>query len=118
MLKAMLKPEDWKEVVKVLGKYQIGYTVTYDSHGKNHIEKLVAINPIGVQYYNEDITRIATGVPKAKWIEEKHGYKCSNCNEYANSYEDGYSRDNYFLTHFCPECGAEMENYELLLKMR
>jgi hypothetical protein len=54
MIKAILRPEDWREVVRVLGKHQIGYTVTYDSHGKNHIEKLVTINPIGVQYYDED----------------------------------------------------------------
>ena len=115
MIKAMITPEAWEELEKVLIKHQIGYTVSFDAHGKDHREKLIAMNPIGVQYYEESITQTATGVPKAKWIPTRGSsddYKCSNCNEYANSYEDGYSRDHYFLTHFCPECGAEMENWE------
>ena len=113
MIKAMIKPEDWEELNELLCKHQIGYTVSFDAHGNNHREMIIAMNPIGVQYYDGDgFMRIATGVPKAKWINDNHGYKCSHCNEYANSYEDGYSRDHYFLDRFCSHCGAEMENWE------
>ena len=116
MIKAFIKPEDWEELNEVLCKHQIGYTVSFDAHGKNHREMLITMNPIGVQYYDsEGFAKVATNVPKAKWVPTRGSsddYKCSNCNEYAQSYEDGYSRDNYFLTHFCPECGAEMENWE------
>ena len=113
MIKAMITPEMWEELNRVLCKHQIGYTVSFDAHGMNHREMLIAMNPIGVQYYgNEEFTQVATGVPKAKWEKTPHGHKCSNCNEYANSYEDGYSRDNEFLDQFCSKCGAEMENWE------
>ena len=117
MNKAIIKPEDWEELNRVLCKYRIGYTVSFDACGKDHREMNVTMNPIGVQYYGEknEFTQTATGVPKAKWIPTRGSsddYKCSNCNEYAHSYEDGYSRDHYFLTHFCSECGAEMENWE------
>ena len=114
MIKAMITPEMWEELNQILAKHQIGYTVSFDSHGKDHREMLIDMNPIGVQYYGkeQEFTQIATGVPKAKWENDKCGYKCSHCNEYANSYEDGYSRDNYFLGHFCSYCGAEMENWE------
>ena len=59
MIKAIIKPEDWEELEEVLRKHQIGYTVSYGAHGKDHREMLVAINPIGVQYYDDhcDITR-------------------------------------------------------------
>ena len=114
MIKAMIAPDMWEELDYVLRKHQIGYTVSFDAHGKDHREMLIAINPIGVQYYGEDnaYTTIATGVPKAKWEKDGHGHKCSNCGEYANSYEDGYSRDNEFLDRFCSKCGTEMENWE------
>lgn len=114
MIKAMILPEHWEELNQVLCKHQIGYTVSFDAHGAHHREMLIVMNPIGVQYYdNDNFTRTAAeSVPKAKWEGVGHGYKCSNCNEYAISYEDGCSRDIDFLTHFCPTCGAEMENWE------
>ena len=113
MIKALIKPEEWEELHKILLKHQIGFTVSFDAHGKNHREMLIAMNPIGVQYYDSDeFTRVATGVPKAKWEKTPHGHRCTNCKEYAISYEDSASRDNEYLVHFCPECGAEMENWE------
>lgn len=113
MIKAFIKPEDWEELKHILCKLKIGYTVSFEANGKDLREMLVAINPISVQYYNSnDFTKVATGVPKAKWEKDGHGHKCSNCDEYANSYEDGYSRDHEFLDEFCSHCGAEMENWE------
>ena len=34
-------------------------------------------------------------------------HRCSNCQAYAQGCED-----IEFLTHFCPACGAELENWE------
>lgn len=113
MIKAIITPEMWEELEKVLRKHQIGYSVTYDAHGSSIEEMIVAMNPISVQYFKEkELVQIATGVPKAKWEKDGHGHKCSNCGEYANSYEDSYSRDNEFLDQFCSHCGAEMDNWE------
>lgn len=59
MIKAIIKPEDWEELEGVLRKHQIGYTISYDAHGKDHREMIVSMNPIGVQYYDDccDITQ-------------------------------------------------------------
>ena len=54
MIKAILKPEEWEELEKVLMKLQIGYTVSFDAHGFKCLEKLVTINPIGVEYYTRE----------------------------------------------------------------
>lgn len=51
MIKTILKPEEWNELKKLLAKFQIGYTVSYDDHGKSIIQKLIQINPIDVHYY-------------------------------------------------------------------
>lgn len=51
MIKAILTPDMWEELDKLLRKYQIGYNVTFDAHGNSIEEKLVTINPIGVQYF-------------------------------------------------------------------
>lgn len=53
MIKAILRPEDWQEVETVLRKYQIGYTVSFDAHLNTYQEQIIAINPIGVHYYND-----------------------------------------------------------------
>lgn len=53
MIKAIITPEMWEELEKVLRKHQIGYSVTYDAHGKSIEEMIVAMNPIGVQYFKE-----------------------------------------------------------------
>lgn len=113
MIKAMITPEMWEELNQILAKLKIGYTVSFDSHGAHHREMLIAMNPIGVQYYDSDnFTKVATGVPKAKWEKVNGLHRCTNCKEYAISYEDGYSRDIEYLERFCPKCGAEMENSE------
>lgn len=54
MIKAMITPEDWQELVRLLSKFQIGYTVSYDQHRNEYLEKLVVINPIAVQYYFDE----------------------------------------------------------------
>ena len=54
MIKAMITHEDWQELVRLLGKFQIGYTVSYDQHSNKYLEKLVAINPIAVQYHFDE----------------------------------------------------------------
>ena len=108
MIKAMITPEMWEELNKVLCKLQIGYTVSFDSHEHNHREMLITMNPIGVQYYDSDnFVRTAEGVPKGKWEKVNGAHRCSNCQEYAQGCED-----IEFLTHFCPTCGAELENWE------
>ena len=114
MIKAMITPDMWEELDYVLRKHQIGYTVSFDAHGKDHREMLIAINPIGVQYYGEDnaYTTMATGVPKAKWEGVGYGYVCSNCRNECNGYESSNGSTIDFLDHFCPNCGAEMENWE------
>ena len=53
MIKSIIKPEDWEELKRVLRKHQIGYTISYDAHGKDHREMLIVMNPIGVQYYDD-----------------------------------------------------------------
>jgi hypothetical protein len=53
MIKSIIKPEDWEELERVLRKHQIGYAISYDAHGKDHREMLIAMNPIGVQYYDD-----------------------------------------------------------------
>lgn len=49
----------------------------------------------------------AEGVPKGKWEKVNGAHRCSNCQAYARGYED-----IEFLTHFCPACSAELENWE------
>ena len=108
MIKAMITPEMWEELNKGLCKLKIGYTVSFDSNSHNHREMLIVMNPIGVQYYDSDnFVRTAEGVPKGKWEKVNGAYRCSNCQAYAQGYED-----IEFLTRFCPMCGAELENWE------
>ena len=113
MIKAVITPEMWEELEKVLRKHQIGYSVTYDAHGSSIEEMIVTMNPIGVQYFKEkEPVQIATGVPKAKWEGVGYGYVCSNCRNECNGYESSNGSTIDFLDHFCPNCGAEMENWE------
>ena len=108
MIKAMITPEMWEELNKVLCKLKIGYTVSFDSNSHNHREMLIVMNPIGVQYYDSDnFVRTAEGVPKGKGEKVNGVHRCSNCQAYAQGCED-----IEFLTHFCPACGAELENWE------
>ena len=108
MIKSFINSEDWEELNNVLCKLKVGYTVSFEANGKDSREMLVAINPIGVHYKSNNFTKVATGVPEAKWEKDRHGHKCSNCGEYA----DSYRRANEFLDQFCSHCGAEMENWE------
>lgn len=49
----------------------------------------------------------AKPVVKGNWIKVTNGrggHECSNCHEYAPSYQSG----NEHLSFFCPNCGARM----------
>lgn len=44
---------------------------------------------------------------RGEWIpvtNGRGGFECSKCHDYAPSYQNG---DDY-LSHFCPNCGADM----------
>lgn len=58
------------------------------------------------------IESIPAAAPKmGKWVEVTNGrggHECSECHEYAPSYQDGREH----LTDYCPECGVKMERSE------
>ena len=59
--------------------------------------------------------------PTADVIEVRHGswvsatpsggydFYCSYCKEFAITYEDSNYREQYYLTDYCPNCGAKMD---------
>lgn len=60
----------------------------------------------------EMIQAIPSARPKeGKWIEVTNGrggHECSECHDYAPSYQSGAEH----LSHFCPNCGADMRERE------
>lgn len=83
----------------------------------NLLTKIKAYRPY--QYLGEDALSYAIKMvelePSAdvrenvrgEWIpvtNGRGGFECSKCHDYAPSYQNG---DDY-LSHFCPNCGAEM----------
>lgn len=78
--------------------------VDCDGNERLHID--VAIDVIDNEP-EADVRENARG----EWISVingRGGFECSKCHEYAPSYQNG---DDY-LSHYCPNCGAEMSRKE------
>ena len=65
---------------------------------------------------------------KAEVEEVKHGewvsaspsggydFYCSCCKEFAITYEDSNYREQYYLTDYCPNCGAKLDGDDWIIK--
>lgn len=65
------------------------------------------VDVVSLRMAEEALEKQKTG----HWIDVTNGrggHKCDNCHEYAPSYQSG---DEY-LTKYCPECGAKMQEVE------
>lgn len=67
------------------------------------------------------LREVLEDTPTADVVEMRHGewvsaspsggydFYCSCCKEFAITYEDGNYREQYYLTDYCPNCGAKMD---------
>lgn len=83
-----------EEAIKTLKE-----TLYDEKTSKNYLE--------AVRMARESLENQKTG----HWIDVTNGrggHKCDNCHEYAPSYQSG----NEYLTKYCPNCGAKMQEVE------
>lgn len=83
------------------------------------LDKEYTLDELGITYENEKqelakllgLDDLPSVTPKGKWVKVKNGrggHECNICHTYAPSYQNG---DEY-LSRFCPNCGAKMDERE------